>query len=132
SNTGLTASTTYYYRVAAVNTSGIGTPSNIASATTARDTTPPTVTITSPANGASVQHGNVHFTGTATDNVGGSGIKNVQVKLNSGSFKIANLSGGSWSITLSMSIGNGQTITAQATDNAGNISTPVTITINVT
>ena len=38
SNTGLTASTTYYYRVAAVNTSGIGTPSNIASATTAAGT----------------------------------------------------------------------------------------------
>ena len=34
SNTGLTASTTYYYRVAAVNTSGIGTPSDEASATT--------------------------------------------------------------------------------------------------
>ena len=34
SNTGLTASTTYYYRVAAVNASGIGTPSDEASATT--------------------------------------------------------------------------------------------------
>ena len=34
SNTGLTASTTYYYRVAGVNASGIGTPSDEASATT--------------------------------------------------------------------------------------------------
>ena len=34
SNTGLTASTTYYYRVVAVNASGIGTPSDEASATT--------------------------------------------------------------------------------------------------
>ncbi|MFL6469277.1 MAG: Ig-like domain-containing protein, partial [Nitrososphaeraceae archaeon] len=56
SNTGLTASTTYYYRVAAVNASGTGTPSNIASAATpagtGTDTTPPTVSSTTPANGA--------------------------------------------------------------------------------
>src|SRR5207245_2425984 len=132
SDTGLTASTTYYYRVAAVNNSGIiGTPSNIASATTARDTTPPTVTITSPANGATVPHGSVKVGGTASD-VGGSGLKNVQVKVNSGSFKTATLSGGNWSTNVSLSRGNNQTITAQATDNAGNISTPVTIRINVT
>jgi methionine-rich copper-binding protein CopC len=56
SNTGLTASTTYYYRVAAVNSSGTGTPSAIASATTpagtGTDTTPPKVSSTTPANGA--------------------------------------------------------------------------------
>ena len=137
SNTGLTASTTYYYRVAAVNTGGTGTPSNIASATTSGttviDTTPPTVTITSPANGASVKRGNVRVSGTASDNVGGSGIRNVQVRVNSGAFATATLgSGGGWSINANMKVGNGQTITARATDNAGNISTPVTITINVT
>ena len=80
-----------------------------------------------------VPHGNISVKGTAVDNVGGSGIKNVQVKVNSGSFKLATLgSGGSWSTTVSLTRGNGRTITAQATDNAGNISTPVTITINVT
>ena len=53
-DTGLTASTTYYYRVAGVNASGTGTPSDIASATTAAgsDTTPPTVSSTTPANNA--------------------------------------------------------------------------------
>jgi Domain of unknown function (DUF1929)/Bacterial Ig domain/Fibronectin type III domain len=137
SDTGLTASTTYYYRVAAVNTGGIGTTSNIASATTSgtpvTDTTPPTVTITSPANGASVKRGNVRVSGTASDNVGGSGIRNVQVSVNSGAFATATLgSGAGWSINSNMKVGNGQTITARATDNAGNISTSVTITINVT
>jgi len=56
-DTGLTASATYYYRVAAaVNSAGIGTPSDIASATTpagiGTDTTPSTVSSTTPANGA--------------------------------------------------------------------------------
>ena len=54
-DTGLTSSTTYYYRVAGVNASNVvGTPSDIASATTATgpDTTPPTVSSTTPANNA--------------------------------------------------------------------------------
>jgi hypothetical protein len=66
------------------------------------------LTISSPANGATVRYGNVQITGTASDNLGRSSIKNAQVKVNSRSFKIATLS------------------------NAGNISTPVTIKINVT
>lgn len=117
--------------MAAVNNAGlIGTPSSTASATTDRDTTPPTVTITSPTNGATVTHGSVKIGGTASD-VGGSGLKNVQVKVNSGSFKTATLSGGNWSTNVSLTRGNNQTITAQATDNAGNISTQVSIRINV-
>ena len=85
------------------------------------------------ANGASVRRGNVRPRRTASDNVGGSGIRNVQVSVNSGPFATATLgSGGGWSINANMKVGNGQTITARVTDNAGNISTPVTITINVT
>jgi hypothetical protein len=55
SDTGLTASTTYYYRVTAVDNSGnIGSLSVEQSGTTnpPSDTTPPTVTSTDPANGA--------------------------------------------------------------------------------
>ena len=73
SNTGLTASTTYYYRIAAVNNAGsIGYPSAIASRTTKGDTTSPTPIITSPTNGASVPHGNIIVRGSASDDAGGS------------------------------------------------------------
>ena len=67
SNTGLTASTTYYYKVAAVdNANNIGTLSTEVSGTTGSagpDTTVPTVAITSPANNATVPAGSVPVSG---------------------------------------------------------------------
>jgi len=63
---------TYDYRVRAVGVAGPGPWSNIAtvtSPTTPLDTTPPVVTILTPANGATVS-GTVTITAQATDNVG--------------------------------------------------------------
>ena len=71
SNTGLTASTTYYYKVSAVDASGnIGPLSSERSGTTSAtaDTTSPTVSITSPVSGATVTR-TVTVSGTASDNV---------------------------------------------------------------
>ena len=80
SNTGLTASTTYYYVVAAVNNSSvIGPVSAQASGTTVADTTIPMIRITSPANNATVPHGSILVQGTSSDDLGGSGVKNVLV-----------------------------------------------------
>ena len=135
SNTGLTASTTYYYRVAAVNNAGsIGTPSAIASRTTKGDTTSPTPIITSPTNGASVPHGNIIVRGSASDDAGGSGVNNVQVRVDSGAFAtatpIAPGNWSTWSITVSIATKRSHTISARATDKKGNTnSTTITITV---
>ena len=69
SNTGLTGGTTYYYRVRATKSNENSPYSNIASARTL-DTTPPTVSITSPASGATYTTAQaVTITASASDNV---------------------------------------------------------------
>ena len=71
-DTTVAAGVTYDYRVRAVGLAGPSPWSNIATVTapaTPLDTTPPTVTITAPANGAKVS-GTVTVSAQATDNVG--------------------------------------------------------------
>ena len=140
SDTGLTASTTYYYRVAAVNSSGvIGTPSDIASATTASqtttDTTAPTTKITSPTTGSSVPAGGILVNGTAADNAGGSGVRTVQVRVDLGAFATATPASpgdwSTWSITVNITSTGSHKITSRATDNAGITGGNYTVTITV-
>ena len=76
-DTGLTASTTYQYRVRAYNSAGNSSYSNIGSATTGAaviDTTAPVVNILNPANGAKVSR-IVSVQVSASDNVGVSSLK---------------------------------------------------------
>jgi len=128
SNTGLTFSTTYYYVVAAVNSSSIiGPVSAQASGTTVADTTIPKIQITSPANNANVPNGSVLVQGTSSDDPGGSGVKNVLVLVDTGAtivpyttatpFAPGNWS--TWSITFNIPTTGSQRIQARATDNAG-------------
>jgi hypothetical protein len=130
SDTGLTASNTYYYKVAAVNNTGIiGPLSDEASGTTAAAAAPPTVTITQPANNATVPAGNVTVSGTARDN-SGSGLNNVAVRVDNDPFATATGTT-SWSRIVNITRRGTHRLTARAQDNAGNIGLSGTVTISV-
>ena len=127
--TSLAAGTTYHYRVrstaggstAASNDQMFSTPSGA-------DTIPPSVTITSPAAGSTLS-GNVNVTAAASDNVG---VASVQFRVDGGNVG-ASLSAAPFAYVLnSTTLSNGShTISAVATDAAGNSATSASITVNV-
>jgi hypothetical protein len=106
------------------------------------DTTAPTVGVTSPANGATISGPStgvtINVAGTASDNSGGSGIQNVQIKVGSNPFKLATATGpggsGDWSTWSASDVVTSQgstTILARATDNAGNVKdSTITVTVS--
>ena len=117
SSSGLSSSTTYYYKVAAVDGDGnIGPVSDQGSGTTATpppppaDTTPPAVAITSPADNSIATSNIVTVTGTSTDS-GGSGVKEVAVRIRAGTITPYTLATptapndwSTWSVTVDLSI----------------------------
>jgi chitodextrinase len=131
-NTGLSPSTTYSYAVAAFDAAGnLSARSSPASATTpaASDTTPPTVTITAPKNGATVK-GTVTVTASASDNVG---VVAVQFLVDDGINGSAEATTAPYSVswnTATASDGS-HTITAVARDAAGNRSPVSAVTVTV-
>jgi hypothetical protein len=132
SDTGLTGGT-YYYRVAAQDAAGnVGAPSSQASATVTGDTTPPTVNISSPTNGATVS-GTISVNANAADNVGIAGVQFLLDGNNLGAEDTAGPFTASWNTT---AVSNGTHIlTARARDTGGNttVSAPITVTVsNVT
>lgn len=76
SNVGLAPSTRYHYRVKAVNAGGESLPSNVASATTAADSTPPTAPTGLTARGAK---GSVSLSWSGSTDSGGSGLAGYEV-----------------------------------------------------
>ena len=91
------------------------------------DTTPPTTSISTPANGATVS-GTVTVTASATDNVG---VTRIELYVD-GALATSAASGSitySWNTTL---IANGShTLVSKAYDSAGNVGTSGTVTVNV-
>ena len=89
-----------------------------------KDRIVPTVNITTPANGSVLFAGAVMVEGTASDNLGGSGIRIVQVRVDVGAYSTATPKApgdwSTWSIPLNVLIAGSHSITAHATDNAGN------------
>jgi hypothetical protein len=128
---GLSASTLYHYRVKSRDAAGNLATSADFTFTTASlaDTTPPTVAITAPANGATVA-GTITVSASATDNVGVVGVQfkldgvNLGAEITKAPYTLA------W-ITSTASQG-AHTLTAVARDAAGNTATSSSVTVTVT
>jgi fibronectin type 3 domain-containing protein len=81
-NTGLTNSTTYYYKVSAVAPTGESSDSNEAYATPVLDVTNPTVSFVTPvANTRFLTSSLGTISGTATDELAGSGVQSVVLRI---------------------------------------------------
>ncbi len=107
----------------------------------ASDTQPPSVTVTSPANGTTLASSNLTITGTASDNVG---VHLVQARLNGGSWQscsglstfqcsLGPLSQGANTVTVAAAdaAGNQGTATLAITYTPASTSSPYTITLDI-
>jgi uncharacterized cupredoxin-like copper-binding protein/N-acetylneuraminic acid mutarotase len=118
---------TYYYAVAGVNAVGEGPQSTEVPATPV-DTTKPTITISSPVNGATLNSTSVAVSGTASDNVE---VEKVELTIDEMTWVLATGTT-SWSGTLALAEGP-NTIFARATDTAGNTATvSIAVTVDTT
>lgn len=132
--TGLTTGTIYFVRVTAVDTSGnestcSNEPPGAAALPDPPDTIPPTVSISSPSNGASVR-GTITVIAAASDNVG---VASVDFLLDGILQATDNTSPSfSWSWNTTTASGGSHTLTAIARDAAGNpaTSSPISVTVD--
>ena len=128
--TGLSMNTLYHYRVHSKNSSGTESISTDLAFQTngTSDTTPPTITMTSPANGATLS-GTVTLSANASDNVG---VTSVQFQLdgaNIGSALSSSPYSESWNTATSAN--GAHVLTAQARDAAGNVGTSIAVSVTV-
>lgn len=91
----------------------------------ATDTTKPTVAITAPTAGLTLPVGTTMVRGTAADNAGGSGVKSVEVKVDSASYQpaipVAPGDWSSWTLAVSVPTTGTHVIAARVRDHAGNV-----------
>ena len=129
--TGLTAGVLYHYRVKSADSSNNLATSPDATFTTsapAPDTTPPTINVTSPTNGATVS-GQVAVAATAADNIGVAGVQfildaaNLQAEDTVAPYALT------WNSTTASA--GAHTITARARDAAGNVTTSAAVSVTV-
>ncbi len=125
------ANTTYTYTVRAFDGArNVSTASEPVTVTTpAGDTTPPTVSMTAPAEGATVSGTSVSLAATATD---AGGVAGVQFLLDGSPLSAEDTSspyGLTWNST---GVGNGShTLAARARDGSGNLATSPPVTVRV-
>ncbi|HTI98743.1 MAG TPA: protease pro-enzyme activation domain-containing protein [Dongiaceae bacterium] len=123
------AGTAYRIAVASASTNALGTvwlhvvPGGVA------DTTAPQVTIASPQSGQTVTNSPVRVSGTAVDlGLNTSGIRSVLVSVNGHNAYLANGTT-NWNVLVNLGAGF-NTITVQAMDEAGNLSTSAVLELN--
>jgi peptidoglycan hydrolase-like protein with peptidoglycan-binding domain len=92
------------------------------------DTTPPTISVASPANNATIS-GTISVSGTASDNVS---VSSVQISIDGGAYQSAQGTT-NWTYSLNTAgLSNGShTIVAKGTDPSGNVGTSGTVTVTV-
>jgi N-acetylneuraminic acid mutarotase len=103
-----------------------------------QDTEPPQITIVSPSNGSTITGSSsavtIDVSGTSSDNDGGSQVKLVEVQLDNDVFSAATPNSSEdwskWTTSKTTTIEGSHTITARATDSAGNTKSS-TVNINV-
>jgi len=129
-DSGLSASTSYTYNVSAFDAAGnTSAQSAGASATTqAVDTTPPTVSITGPANGATVS-GTVSVLANASDNVGVASVQFTLDGSNLGSALTASPYQVAWDTTTTSNASH--LVGAVARDAAGNVGNATAVSVTV-
>src|SRR5437667_2199884 len=124
----LKSGTLYHYRVHSTDASGNSVASSDLTLTTAADTTPPTVSISSPANGATVS-GTITVTANASDNVGVASVQFLLDGANLGSLDTASPYSVSWNTAAAINASH--TLSAIAKDAAGNSTTSAGVTVTV-
>lgn len=102
---------------------------NLTAATASTDTTPPTVTVTTPLSGASLPGGPITITGTASDVGGVVGV--VEISTNGGATWRRATGRENWNYTYTATEGPAD-IRVRAADDSINLSAPITHTFNVT
>ncbi len=117
------------YTLTATNSSGSVTSTATVNVTAPGDTTHPTVSITSPAAGATVSGTAVALSATASDNVGVVGVQFKVDGVNLGAEDTTAPYGATWNSTLAS---NGtHAVTATARDAAGNFTTSSAVSVTV-
>ncbi|HET7207259.1 MAG TPA: RICIN domain-containing protein, partial [Terriglobales bacterium] len=114
-------------KFAALVSNSAGSVTSTAATLTVNTAAPPSVSISSPSNGATVS-GSITVSGTASDGVG---LSSVQVQVDSGVFSSASgTSNWSFSLNTSSLSNSSHTITARATDTSG-ISASSSVSVSV-
>ena len=128
--TGLSVSTLYHYRVHSKNSAGTESVSGdfAFSTNNTTDTTPPSVSISSPSGGATVG-GTLSVTASASDNIGVASVQFLLDGANLGALLTTAPYSVPWNSTTAAN--GSHTLSAQAKDSAGNVGTSIGVSVTV-